>query len=330
MKKLINHPNRLVEDMLEGYVAAYSDYIRYEPGSRVVLRCLPKKQGVGLVIGNGSGHEPIAMGWVGQGMLDANAVGDIFTAPPPELILEALRKANLGQGCLLLISNHAGDVLNGELAVEMAREEGLRVEPLLMYDDIASAPKGRESERRGAPGTTFIYKLVGARAEEGASLRELLELGSLVRDSTRSLSVAIRPGISPLTGEAMFTLAEDEIFIGMGVHGEAGFKRQKLAPAAEVVRTVTEAILDDLPFRFGDEVLVLVNGAGATTLGELLVVYRELDAVLKGRGVHPYKPLVGTYITTQEMAGVSVALCRTTPELNRLWDSPCRVPFFGR
>lgn len=330
MKKLINSPERIVDDMLEGYAAAYGDLIRYQPGSRILLRREPKRQGVGLVIGNGSGHEPVAMGWVGQGMLDANAAGDIFAAPGPELIVEALKAADPGGGGLLLISNHAGDVMNSELAVELAREEGLRVEPLIMYDDISSAPKGREPERRGAPGTAFIYKVVGARAEEGAGLEELLALGESVRDATCTLSVALYPGVSPLTGEDMFHLPEDEIFIGMGVHGEAGFKKQKIAPASEVVRTMAEAVLGDLPFRPGDEVLAFINGAGGTTLGELLVAYRELDKVLAERRIRAYRPLVGSYITTQEMGGMSIALCRATPEFKRLWDAPARVPFFHR
>ena len=331
MKKLINSPDTLVEDMLQGYAAAYSDYIRYEPDSRVVLRRQPKQAGyVGLVIGNGSGHEPIAMGWVGKGMLDANAVGDIFTAPPPEIIVRALQEADPGGGCLLLISNHAGDVMNTELALEMARDAGLRVEPLLMYDDISSASKGHEEERRGAAGTTFVYKIVGARAEEGAPLEELVRLGAAVRDATRSLSVALSPGISPVTGEPMFSLPEDEMFIGMGVHGEAGLRRQKIASAAEVVAMMADAIIEDLPFRAGDEVLVLVNGNGGTTLMELLVVYRELDRHLRARGIIPYRPLVGTYITTQEMGGVALALCRATPEFKRLWDERAHVPFFHR
>lgn len=330
MKKLINSTDRIVDDMLEGYAAAYNDLIRYQAGSRLVLRAQPKTHGVGLVIGNGSGHEPIAMGWVGHGMLDANAVGDVFTAPGPELILEALKAANPGGGCLLLISNHAGDVMNGQLAVEMAQEEGLAVEALIMYDDISSAPKGREPERRGAPGTAFIYKIVGAKAEEGATLPELLALGEQVRDATRTLSVAVHPGVSPLTGQPMFHLPEDEIFIGMGVHGEAGFMKRKAGPVSEVVQTMAQAVLADLPFAAGDEVLAFVNGAGGTPLAELLIVYRELDLVLQQHGIHAYKPLIGSYVTTQEMAGMSISLCRATPEFKRLWDAPAKVPFFHR
>jgi phosphoenolpyruvate---glycerone phosphotransferase subunit DhaK len=332
MKKLINTPERMVDDMVDGYIAAYGDYVaRYEHHPRVVVRARPKAKGkVGLVIGNGSGHEPIAMGWVGQGMLDANAVGDVFAAPPPDLILEGIRAVQQDAGVLLLISQHSGDVINGEMAVELARMEGLEVEPLLMYDDISSAPKGREAERRGAPGTTFIYKIVGARAEEGASLAALKALGEKVRDNTRTLVAAIAPGLSPLTGKPMFTLPEDEIYLGMGVHGEPGLKSVKVKGADELVAEMMTALLEDLPFERGDEVLVFVNGMGGTTLLELLIVHRAVDTILREHGITPYKPLVGEYITTQEMAGFSVSLCRCDDEMKRLWDAPVAVPFYHR
>ncbi len=331
MNKLINAPERIVDELIEGYVAAYGDYVSRIKDRRVVVRAKPKVTGkVGLVIGNGSGHEPIAVGWVGRGMLDANALGEIFAAPAPTLIADAIRAADRGAGVLLLVSQHAGDVINAELAVELAQGEGIDVEPLLMYDDIASAPKGREDERRGAPGTTFIYKIVGARAEEGADLAELKSLGERVRDNTRTLAAAVAPGISPLTGEPMFTLPEGEIFLGMGVHGEPGFRRMKSASADEVVAAMTEGILADLPFESGDEVLAFVNGAGGTTLMELLIAYRALAATLAERGIRTHRPLVGEYITTQEMAGLSISLCRADAEMKRLWDAPVAVPFFHR
>jgi phosphoenolpyruvate---glycerone phosphotransferase subunit DhaK len=332
MKKLINALERIVDDMIEGYVAAYGDYVkRYEHHPRVIVRANPKAKGkVGLVIGNGSGHEPIAMGWVGQGMLDANAVGDIFAAPPPDLILESIRAAHRDAGVLLLISRHSGDVINGEMAVELARMEGLEVEPLLMYDDISSAPKGHEEERRGAPGTTFIYKIVGASAEESASLAELKALGENVRDNTRTLAAAVAPGISPLTGKPMFTLPEDEIYLGMGVHGEPGLKSVKVKNADDIVADMMEAILQDLPFKRGDKVLVFINGMGGTTLMELLIVRHAVDAILREHGITPYKPLVGEYITTQEMVGFSISLCRCDAEMKRLWDASVSVPFFHR
>lgn len=331
MKKLMNHPDRMVADMIEGYTAAYGDYVAMAANPRVIIRRQPKEQNkVGLVIGNGCGHEPIAMGWVGHGMLDANAVGEIFAAPPPDLILDAIREADHGAGVLLLISRHSGDVINGEMALELAHLENLNVEALLMYDDISSAPKGREEDRRGAPGTTFIYKLVGALAEEGASLAELKTLGERVRDNTRTLAAAIAPGISPVTGKAMFSLPEDEIFLGMGVHGEPGLKSIKVKAADEIVVEMMEALLGDLPFKAGDEVLVFVNGMGSTTLMELFIVHRAVTKQLSEHRVSAYRPLVGEYITTQEMAGFSISLCRCDAEMKRLWDAPSSVPFFHR
>lgn len=331
MNKLINDPDNLVDEMLDGYLAAYGDYVARAENPRVIVRATPKDQGkVGLAIGNGSGHEPIAMGWVGEGMLDANAVGDLFTAPSPDVIVDAIRAADHGAGVLLLVSQHAGDVINAEMAVEFAAEEGLTVEPLFMYDDVASAPKGQEDQRRGGPGTMFIYKLVGARAEQGAKLDELKQLGERVRDATRTLSAAVRPGTSPVTGEAMFTLPEDEVFIGMGVHGEPGFRRMRSANADTIVDAMLEGILEDLPYREGDVVLSFVNGSGGTTLMELLIVQRRVQQVLDERGIRSHRPLVGEYVTTQETAGFSISLCRATPDLIDLWDAPTRVPFFHR
>jgi dihydroxyacetone kinase-like protein len=331
MKKLMNHPDRMVDDMIDGYVAAYGDYVKRSAHPRVMVRSSRKDRGkVGLAIGNGSGHEPIALGWLGQGMLDANAVGEVFAAPPADVILEAIRAADQGSGVLLLVSQHAGDVINAEMAVELATMEGLTVLPLLMYDDISSAPKGQEEERRGAPGTTFVYKVTGARAEEGASLEALKALGEKVRDNTRTLAAALAPGISPLTGRAMFTLPEDEIYLGMGVHGEPGLRSIRVKQADDLIREMMEALLKDLPFAANDEMLVFVNGMGGTTLMELLVVYRTVDAVLREGRMQPYKPLVGEYVTTQEMAGFSISLCRCNEEIKRLWDAPVCVPFFHR
>lgn len=332
MNKVINDPDGIVDEMLDGYVAAYGDYVkRAVENPRVIVRASPKQRGkVGLVIGNGSGHEPIAMGWVGHGMLDANAVGDVFTAPSPDAIVDAIRAGDHGAGVLLLVSQHAGDIINAELAVELALEEGLAVEPVFMYDDIASAPKGHETERRGGPGTMFIYKIVGAHAEEGATLQELKRLGNRTRDATRSLSAAVKAGTSPVTGQPTFALPEGEVFLGMGVHGEAGFRRMRSANADAIVDAMLEGILEDLPFGDGDTVLSFVNGSGGTTLMELFIVERRLEQVLRSRGIRSHRPLVGEYVTTQEMAGFSISLCRADAELVRLWDAPSQVPFFHR
>lgn len=331
MKKLVNRNADLVEEMIQGYISAYGDYVERLEDDWILKRRKPKESGkVGVVIGNGSGHEPIAVGWIGFGLLDANAVGDVFAAPPAERIARAIRSVDTGAGVLLLISNHSGDVINGEMAVELAQAQGTKVEPLIMYDDVSSAPKGDESSRRGGPGTMFVYKLVGAAAEQGRSLEEILDLGTRVRDATRTLSAALAPGTSPLTGQGMFDLPDDEVFIGMGVHGEPGFSRLKMAEANEIIKVMCDGILADLPFVEGDEVLGFVNGSGGTTLMELFIAYRALNFQLVERGIGDYKPLVGEYVTVQETAGFSISLCRIEAEFKELWDYPTAAPFFHR
>lgn len=329
--KLLNDVDDAVTEMLDGYVAAYGDRVRTVPGRGIVLRREPKREGrVALVIGNGSGHEPIAVGWVGHGMLDANAVGPIFAAPPPDLIAEAIARADRGAGTLLLVSHHEGDRITGEMAAELARIDGHAVSTLLMYDDVASAPKGHEEERRGGPGTTFVYKVVGARAEEGASLDELAELGARVRDATRTLSVAGPAGTSPITGRPMYELPDGEVFLGMGVHGEPGVRRMRADRVDAIVNAVLDELLADGPFTSGDQVLAFLNGSGGTSLMELLVAYRAVDRRLSDEGIAAHRPLVGSYVTTQETKGFSISLCRSDHEIRRLWDAPTAVPYFHR
>ncbi len=218
--------------------------------------------------------------------------------------------------------------MNGEAAIELAQDEGIAAKALLMYDDISSAPKGEESERRGAPGTTFVYKIVGAAAEDGRGLESLMELGAQVRDNTRTLAAAVAPGISPLSGEPMFELPADEIYVGMGVHGEPGLSRRPIEPARDLVGAMMAPIIDDLPFQGGDEVIPLVNGSGGTTLMELLIIYREVAAVLSERGIKTFKPLIAELVTTQEAAGFSISLLRADDEMKRLWLAPCSAPYF--
>ena len=330
MKKLVNASDRIVDDMIDGFVAAYPGLVARGAHPRVVRRAVPAPMDrkTALLIGNGSGHEPIAMGFVGEGMLDANVVGDVFAAPPPEMILEGIREVTGDAGAVLLISRHEGDVINGNAAAMLAGEAGLDVRPLLMYDDVSSAPRGREDERRGAPGTIFVYKILGAAAEAGMPLDRLISLGEDVRDRTRTLAAAVAPGISPLTGEPMFDLPDDEIFIGMGVHGEPGMGRRKTGPVRDLVRHMVDAIVQDRPIPAGTPTVVLVNGAGGTTLMELLIVYREVAAVLDARGVPHVSPLVGSFVTTQEMGGVSISLFTPTSEMLRLWREPSVTPFF--
>ena len=330
MKKLLNAPDRIVDDMIDGFVGAYPGMVARGAHPRVVRRAVPapSDRKTALLIGNGSGHEPIAMGFVGKGLLDANVVGDIFAAPPPEMILEGIREVTGEAGAVLLISRHEGDVINGNAAVMLAEEAGLEVRPLLMYDDVSSAPRGREDERRGAPGTIFIYKVLGAAAEAGMPLDRLAALGEDVRDRTRTLAAAVTPGISPLTGKPMFSLPDDEIFIGMGVHGEPGMGRRKTGPACDLAAHMVEVILADRPISAGTPTVILVNGAGGTTLMELLIVYREVATVLEARGVPAVSPIVGSFVTTQEMGGVSISLFTPTSEMLEYWRAPSASPFF--
>ncbi|WP_136658370.1 dihydroxyacetone kinase subunit DhaK [Nitratireductor sp. XY-223] len=330
MKKLFNSQERMVDDMIDGFVAVYPQVKRGENDSRIVVRRQPKDSDakVTLLIGNGSGHEPIAMGFVGEGLLDANVVGDVFAAPSADLILDGIAEVCGAAGSILLISQHSGDVINGGAAAMLAEEAGHTVRPLFMYDDISSAPKGEETERRGAPGTMFIYKILGAAAEEGMALGPLFELGEAVRDNTRTLAAAVSPGISPLTGKAMFSLPDDEIYLGMGVHGEPGIGKAKYGPVSGLVETMVEALLDDRPVPAGDAVAVIVNGMGGTTLMELLTVYRETETALKARGLSAVAPMVGTYVTTQEMGGFSISLLTPTAEMLRLWCAPSDTPHF--
>ena len=286
MKKLFNSKETMADDMIDGFVAAFPGIVARGKNPRVVRRAAPADpdRKVSVLIGNGCGHEPIAMGFVGNGLLDANVVGDVFAAPSPDLILEGITEVTGSAGALLLISRHEGDVINGNAAAMMAEDDGLDVRPLLMYDDISSAPKGEEDERRGAAGTMFIYKIAGAAAEEGMGLGDLVTLAEDVRSRTRTLGAAVRPGISPLTGEEMFALPEDEVFIGMGVHGEPGVARRKVEPVKDLVAFMVDQILEDRPIDSGGTVCTIVNGSGGTTLMELLTIYREASALLDRSG----------------------------------------------
>ena len=332
MKKLVNEGNRIVDDMIDGFVAAFPGVVARGLNSRVVRRArpAPSESKVSILIGNGSGHEPIAMGFVGEGLLDANVVGDIFAAPSPDLILEGLREVTGAAGSILLISQHSGDVINGNAAVAMALDEGLKVAPLLMYDDISSAPKGREDERRGAPGTIFIYKILGAASERAVPLQDLLALGEDVRSRTRTLAAALGPGVSPLSGQPMFVLPDDEVFIGMGVHGEPGMGRMKNGFVRDLVAHMVRSLLEDRPVASGEEVVVLVNGAGGTSLMELLIVFREVNVLLEQAGLRVVAPLVQELVTTQEMAGVSISIFTPTSEMLRLWCAPSSAPYFPK
>jgi len=330
MKKIINKKEDLVDEMISGYVKSHCDRVKISKSSnRIIVRNEKKDNSkVALLIGNGSGHEPIAIGWIGKGLLDANVVGDIFSAPSGDLIFEGIKEFKKNSSIILLISHHAGDLMNGEMAIELAQEEKLDAIPLIMYDDIASAPKGNESERRGAAGTTFIYKILGAASENGIQKDELISLGKTVRDATRTLSVGIEGGISPINGKPIFTLEKDEIFIGMGVHGESGYGRQKLTSSFKIVEFITDRILEDYEINSGDIVIPFVNGSGKTTLMELLIIFNDLENYLSNKGIKVFKPLINEYITTQDTAGFSISLLKSNEEMRKLWCYPVSAPYF--
>lgn len=330
MKKLFNAPETMVDDMIDGYVTAYPQVRRGTLDPRIVVRARTRKDAdrkVTLLIGNGAGHEPIAMGFVGAGLLDANVVGDVFAAPSADLILDGIREVNGAAGSILLISQHSGDMINGRAGVMLAEELGLKVRALPMYDDISAAPRERLQDRRGAPGTMFVYKILGAAAEEGMGFDELMHLGEAVRDRTVTLAAALSPGISPLTGRPMFALPEDEIYLGMGVHGEPGVGRMKTGPVRDLVEAMVDRLLADRPIEIGGQAMVIVNGMGGTTMMELLTVWRETQATLRRREISAVAPMVGSYVTTQEMGGFSISLLEPAGDMLRLWtaesDSPC-------
>ena len=328
-KKLINNPENILAEMLEGYTAAYADIIRLTDDG-LIVRATPKAADkVGLVIGNGTGHEPAMIGWVGHGLFDVNVPGPIFTAPGPAKIVQGIRAADRGAGILVCVSHHEGDLLNAEEALEEAEDEGIEnVEMVILYDDVASAPKGREPERRGTAGLFFVWKMLGAFAETSSDLAACKALAEKVRDNTRSLSMALDTCVSPITGEIMFELADDEIEIGMGVHGESGVYKGKMMAADGIIDQMLPPILADLPFQAGDEVCVLLNNAGSLTLMELAILYRRVAHLLDGAGIGVHRSWLGQYATTQEMAGFGLSLCRVDEQLKQLYDAPANGAFF--
>lgn len=331
MKKLMNSAETMVEDMLGGFVSAFPQVKHGTSDPRVIKRAQNAKNAdekVTLLIGNGSGHEPIAMGFVGQGVLDANVVGDVFAAPSADLILDGLAEMTGKAGSILLISQHSGDMINGRAATMMARDLGIKTVPLPMYDDISAAPPNRKQQRRGAPGTMFIYKILGAAAEEGRTLDDLVALGEAVRDRLVTLAAAVTPPISPLTGQKMFSLPDDEIFLGMGVHGEPGVGRVRVGPVRDLVGQMVEKLLADRPMSEGSRACVIINGMGGTTMMELLTIWEDTRKVLESKRITAIAPMIGSFVTTQEMGGFSISFLEPTDEMLALWCAPSDTPSF--
>jgi dihydroxyacetone kinase-like protein len=326
MKKLINDPADIVSEALRGMAAAHPE-LRVDLEKRVVFRGdAPVRGKVGLVSGGGSGHEPMHGGFVGPGMLDAACAGEVFTSPVPDQMLAATIGVDGGAGVLHIVKNYTGDVMNFEMAAELAAAEGVEVVPVVTNDDVAVQDSLYTAGRRGVGVTVLVEKLAGAAAEEGRDLAAVADVARRVNETGRSMGMALTSCTVPAAGRPTFDLPDDEIEIGIGIHGEPGRRRVPAAPAREVAEMLVEPILADLDFTGSDGVLAFVNGMGATPLLELYVMYAEVASILEKSGVRVARSLVGSYITSLDMAGCSVTLLRLDDELLRLWDAPVRTP----
>lgn len=319
-KKIINDPADVVEELLEGIVAASGGRIVPLGQAGALVKSSLKEGKVGLLIGGGSGHEPLFPGFIGDNLADGAACGRIFAAPTPDVILEATRALNKGRGVLYVYGNYAGDNMNFDLAAEMAAEEGIAVDTVRVWDDVAAASPERYEERRGIAGDLFVIKIAGAAT--ASSLAEAQRLTARARDNTRSMGVAVSAGSIPETGEPTFELGRDEIEIGMGLHGEPGVAKGRMRRADELVSDMMDRILGDLPFAGGDRICLLINDLGSTTLMELLIVNRCVHRILRERNIVVHDTIVGSYCTCQEMAGFSISLMKLDEELEKLYDLP--------
>jgi phosphoenolpyruvate---glycerone phosphotransferase subunit DhaK len=327
MKKLINRAEDVVREELEGIAAAHPDIVKVHFDPNFVVRAdAPVRGKPALVSGGGSGHEPMHGGFVGMGMLDAACPGEVFTSPTPDQMLEATKAVNGGAGVVHIVKNYTGDVMNFDMAAELARSEGIEVESVLVDDDVAVQDSLYTAGRRGVGTTVLMEKIAGAAAEEKRAVKEVAEIARHVNASGRSMGMALTSCTVPAAGKPTFELGDDEMEIGIGIHGEPGRERMKLKPVHETVEMMALAVVEDLPYNRGDNVLAFVNGMGGTPLIELYIVFNELRKFLEGRGVTIGRNLIGSYITSLEMAGFSITLLKLDDELTKLWDAPVKTP----
>ncbi len=329
MKKFLNQPEQFVDEMLEGIYSAHPSLLTCAAEDpRCMVSARPIKGKVGLATGGGSGHLPLFLGYVGEGLLDGCSVGGVFQSPSADQMFEVTKSINQGAGVLFIYGNYTGDIMNFDMAAEMADIEGIKVLSIVGNDDVASSPNGQEHKRRGVAGIFFIYKAAGAAAAEGMSLDDVKRVAEKTKANVRTMGVALTPCIVPEVGHATFSIGENEMEIGMGIHGEPGIRRGALRTADEVVDEMMKSILADLPFASGDEVAVLVNGLGATPKEELYVLFRRVSLILKNAGISVFHVYVGEYATSMEMAGASISLLKLDEELKRLIARPALSPFF--
>jgi phosphoenolpyruvate---glycerone phosphotransferase subunit DhaK len=330
MKKFINEPKSFVDEMLEGILLAHPDQLTFAAGDRrsIVRVGSPRKGKVGIATGGGSGHLPLFLGYVGQGMVDGCSVGGVFQSPGAEQMLNVTKAIDGGAGVLYIFGNYGGDVMNFDMAKDMAAMDNITVEQVAGAEDVASAPKGQEARRRGVAGIFFLYKCAGAMADEHAPLSEVKRVAEKAGANVRTMGVALSSNVVPEVGKPQFSIGENEMEIGMGIHGEPGIRRGPLKPVDAIVEEMMEPVLKDLPFASGSEVAVLINGLGATPREELYLIYRKVGLILKDKKISVFHVYVGEFATSLEMAGASISLLKLDDELKRLLAKPARTPFF--
>ncbi|OKL50669.1 dihydroxyacetone kinase subunit DhaK [Boudabousia marimammalium] len=325
MKKLINDPKDVVTDSLKGMALAHPDLLDVDVDTHIVYRQLKKTDKVAIISGGGSGHEPLHAGFVGHGMLDAACCGEVFTSPVPDQIMEATTKVNAGKGVLHIVKNYTGDVMNFEMAAELAAAESdVEVATVVVNDDVAVQDSLYTAGRRGVGGTLFVERIAGALAETGADLEAVREIAQRVNDNTRSFGLALTSCTVPAAGRPTFDLGEDEIELGIGIHGEPGRERRPLQSAHELAKELVEAITADLDFT-GGPVIAMLGGMGASPLSELYLMYGECEALLAEKGIKVARSLVGNYVTSLDMAGCALSVCRADDEMLKLWDAPVKT-----
>ena len=330
MKKIINNPANFVEESIDGLIKSHPDvYAIAKDNNRVITRASKARKKVGIVTGGGSGHLPVFTGYVGKGFLDACAIGSVFASPSVEQMISAIKNADNGNGVLCIIGNYGGDVMNFEMACEMVEAEGIKTKKIIVADDIASASEKEKSKRRGIAGMIFVFKIAGAAAESGESLEDIFKITSEANNNIRTLGVALSPCILPEAGKPTFEIKDDEIEIGMGIHGEPGIKREKLKPANNLVDDLYKRIIEDSKLKANDNVAIMINSLGATPLEELYIVAKRVSENLSNSEINNVKSYVGRYATSMEMAGMSITTLKLDNDLKKHLFASSKCPFWN-
>ena len=330
MKKIINNPSNFVEESIDGLIKSHPDvYALAKDNNRVVTRANKSSKKVGIVTGGGSGHLPVFTGYVGKGFLDACAIGSVFASPSVEQMVSAIKNADNGNGVLCIIGNYGGDVMNFEMACEMVEADGIKTKKVIVADDIASASESEKSKRRGIAGMIFVFKIAGACAETGASLDDVFKTATEANDNIRTLGVALSPCILPEAGKPTFEINDDEIEIGMGIHGEPGIKREKLRPANELVDDLYKRIMNDSKLKNNDNIAIMINSLGATPLEELYIISKRVNENLSNSKINNVKTFVGRYATSMEMAGMSITTLKLSDNLKKNLFAKSECPFWN-